>query len=58
MGKKWIIGVVLAALLAVLSGCGKSGKNTAVIPRRTFFGNPDRAAVRISPDGKHISFLA
>lgn len=29
-----------------------------VIPRTIFFGNPDRAGVQISPDGKHLSWLA
>ncbi len=29
-----------------------------LIPRQILFGNPDRAALRISPDGRHLSFLA
>ncbi len=29
-----------------------------VIDRNVFFGNPDRAGVQISPDGKHLSWLA
>src|SRR5215217_542289 len=29
-----------------------------LIPRKVLFGNPDRSSVEISPDGKHISFLA
>ena len=29
-----------------------------LIPRSVLFGNPDRASVRISPDGKYISYLA
>jgi dipeptidyl aminopeptidase/acylaminoacyl peptidase len=32
--------------------------STALIPRDVLFGNPDRAALRVSPDGKHLSFLA
>jgi len=31
---------------------------TPLIPRKILFGNPDRAFVRISPDGAHISYLA
>jgi dipeptidyl aminopeptidase/acylaminoacyl peptidase len=31
---------------------------TPVIPRKVFFENPDRAAARISPDGRWISYLA
>ncbi|MBW2452940.1 MAG: S9 family peptidase [Deltaproteobacteria bacterium] len=29
-----------------------------LIPRKVLFGNPDRAAPRISPDGKQLAFLA
>jgi hypothetical protein len=29
-----------------------------LIPRRTLFGNPDRAALQVSPDGRHLSWLA
>jgi dipeptidyl aminopeptidase/acylaminoacyl peptidase len=36
----------------------KAVANTPLIPRDLLFGNPDKAAARISPDGKHISFLA
>ncbi len=33
-------------------------KNTPLIPRETLFGNPDKTAARISPDGTHLSYLA
>jgi dipeptidyl aminopeptidase/acylaminoacyl peptidase len=29
-----------------------------LIPRETLFGNPDKATLRVSPDGKRIAFLA
>lgn len=29
-----------------------------LISRETFFGNPDKAAARLSPDGKRLSYLA
>lgn len=29
-----------------------------IIPRKLLFGNPDRASVQISPDGRHLSWLA
>ncbi len=29
-----------------------------LIPRDILFGNPDRVAVRLSPDGQHISYIA
>jgi dipeptidyl aminopeptidase/acylaminoacyl peptidase len=35
-----------------------SADPTTLIPRQTLFGNPQRAFVRISPDGQHLSYLA
>jgi dipeptidyl aminopeptidase/acylaminoacyl peptidase len=35
-----------------------TGPKTGLIPRKILFGNPDKTAARISPDGKHLSFLA
>ncbi len=32
--------------------------NVPLIPRKVLFGNPDRAQVRISPDGAHLAWLA
>src|SRR5262245_15036976 len=29
-----------------------------LIPRDVLFGNPDKAGVQISPDGKHLAYLA
>jgi len=45
-----------ATLLVVVTS--SSARAEELIPRRVLFGNPDRAAVEISPDGKYISFLA
>ena len=33
-------------------------KEDRLIPREVLFGNPDKIAVRMSEDGKHISYLA
>lgn len=33
-------------------------KEVELIPRDTLFGNPERANVMISPDGKHLSWIA
>lgn len=30
----------------------------SLIPRTVFFGNPDKASVQISPDGKYIAYIA
>lgn len=32
--------------------------HTELIPRSVLFGNPDRASVRISPDGENLAYLA
>ncbi len=34
------------------------GKESGLIDRKIFFGNPDKASVKLSPDGKQISFIA
>ena len=34
------------------------GEKTGLIPRKALFDNPDKAGPRISPDGKHLSYLA
>jgi dipeptidyl aminopeptidase/acylaminoacyl peptidase len=31
---------------------------TTLIPRKLFFSNPDKAMLRLSPDGKHLTYLA
>ncbi|HUY91067.1 MAG TPA: alpha/beta fold hydrolase [Pirellulales bacterium] len=33
-------------------------KDAPLIPRETLFGNPDRTAARVSPDGKQLAYLA
>ncbi len=33
-------------------------RSVPLIPRQVLFGNPDRAAVRWSPDGRYLSYLA
>ena len=48
------IGLILAAPLAQVA----QGQQQDLIPRSVLFGNPDRAAVRISPDGTQLSYLA
>jgi dipeptidyl aminopeptidase/acylaminoacyl peptidase len=45
-------------LLLVVCGATVTQADDALIPRQILFGNPDRAAVRLSHDGKFISYLA
>src|SRR3712207_5377540 len=32
--------------------------DVSLVPRKAFFGNPEKARVRLSPDGKRIAFVA
>ena len=36
----------------------RADHDSPLIPREVLFGNPDKAGLQISPDGKHISYLA
>jgi len=51
-------------LLTLTTACGerapapRSPEDTPLIPREIVFGNPDKASIRISPDGSRISYLA
>jgi dipeptidyl aminopeptidase/acylaminoacyl peptidase len=44
-------------MMAILTADAAAAE-TPLIPRKSLFGNPDKAAARISPDGKHLSYLA
>jgi len=35
-----------------------AAQETKIIPRKDIFGNPTRTAPQLSPDGKHIAFIA
>ena len=55
----------IAILLAAAAAIGLTGVATAqtspavpLIPRDALFGNPEKAAGRISPDGKWLSWIA
>ncbi|MHC5001812.1 MAG: S9 family peptidase, partial [Planctomycetota bacterium] len=50
------VAVALAASLAVASPA--TAQAVELIPREVFFGNPDRAQVRVSPDGEQLAYLA
>ncbi len=36
----------------------QAAQHRELIPREVLFGNPDKAAARLSPDGKHIAYIA
>jgi Tol biopolymer transport system component len=35
-----------------------AAQETKIIPRKDIFGNPTRTAPQLSPDGKHIAYIA
>ena len=64
--------IIPVIAIGLLAGCAHRDKKqastqaesappsatTELIPRRLIFGNPDRAGVQISPDGRHVSYLS
>lgn len=50
-------GAVLLSAGGAVATSPKAGADT-LIPRAKIFGNPSRAGGQISPDGKHVSWLA
>lgn len=54
------LGLVLAFTFILLIGmsCQSKIKEAPLISRDILFGNPDKASLQVSPDGKYISFLA
>ncbi|MFI5339572.1 MAG: S9 family peptidase [Candidatus Methylomirabilales bacterium] len=58
-----LVSLFFTALAGTVSTASADQSSTSVvtaplIPRDVLFGNPDRAALRVSPDGRHLSFLA
>lgn len=57
--------LLASAALVLLSSCATqtttapiAATSAPLIPRDAIFGNPERAAGQVSPDGKYLSFLA
>ena len=53
-----LAGLALSSTDLSSGALAASPAGEALIPRAAIFGNPERAAAQISPDGKYISFLA
>jgi dipeptidyl aminopeptidase/acylaminoacyl peptidase len=54
-----ICACILLTLSMIASATTAAGPNDVpLIPRTAFFGNPEKARVRLSPDGKRIAFVA
>src|SRR5215213_3657993 len=50
---------LLLACMVLLSSAQAAGPNDVpLIPRKAFFGNPEKARVRLSPDGKRLALVA
>ena len=45
-------------IVSLIVSCKPAAKEVPLISRDLLFGNPDKASLQISPDGKYISFLA
>lgn len=50
--------VLWGFLVLTMGGTAAWAAETPLIPRELLFGNPERSAVHISPDGKHLSWQA
>ena len=50
--------VILLSIVSVSANEGSMSKDQDFIPRKVLFGNPDRISVRLSPDGKYISYVS
>ncbi|MCA9286682.1 MAG: S9 family peptidase [Phycisphaerales bacterium] len=46
------------ASIALAASAAVSAAASDLLPRELFFGNPQRAGVKLSPDGKRLSYLA
>jgi dipeptidyl aminopeptidase/acylaminoacyl peptidase len=45
-------------LVANVSSFAAGPSDVPLVPRKAFFGNPEKARVRLSPDGKRLAFVA
>ncbi|MDH3268681.1 MAG: S9 family peptidase [Ignavibacteria bacterium] len=56
--KKSFIFLLLPIITILFIGCKTNMKEAELISRKVLFDNPDKASLRISPDGKYLSYLA
>jgi dipeptidyl aminopeptidase/acylaminoacyl peptidase len=50
--------VIVSPLVNAQAAGSASLSGVELIPRAALFGNPEKAQARVSPDGRHISFIA
>ncbi len=58
MKRKFFMEILTFVLLLIVMSMTQCSKEHKLIPRKVFFGNPDKAALRISPNHQMISYLA
>jgi len=58
MIKKMFLVVALLSIIIFMMSCKVSPKEAPIISRAILFGNPDKASLQLSPDGRYLSFLA
>lgn len=52
------LSIFFISVLFMLHSSLASSDNSKLIPRRILFDNPDKTGVKLSPDGKYISYIA
>ena len=50
--------IISFSMMASPSAHAQESDASGLIPREVLFGNPERTSVQISPDGKHIGYIA
>ncbi|MBP7189675.1 MAG: S9 family peptidase [Rickettsiaceae bacterium] len=55
---KTIVPFLLSVFIFNISNASDSMTSSEIIPRKVLFGNPDKTAARLSPDGKYITYIA
>ena len=58
MRRTALIAVIASVIASVMSGCAPQGQPGPIIARDVLFGNPDKASLKVSPDGTKISYRA
>ncbi|MCH7993016.1 MAG: S9 family peptidase [Planctomycetes bacterium] len=58
VGAAVLVCATVMSMTALFTNDLRAADKTPLIPRHMLFGNPDRAAVELSPDGTQISWLA
>ncbi len=54
----FVKGMLVVLMIGFIFGCTQPAGEAPLISREVLFGNPDKASLRISPDGSKISYRA